>query len=80
MRGPLVGELDPAVVQAPYSQEMRPKCHVSANSIQWESTDKIGIARLPEDAVPVLVHLEDEQTQQWLRVRLEAPKGKTIPQ
>ena len=35
-----------------------------------------GISDLTEDTTPVLLHFEDGQTQQWLLVRLEDPKGK----
>ena len=34
-----------------------------------------GISGLTEDETPVLVHFADDQTQQWLLVRLEEPKG-----
>jgi hypothetical protein len=35
-----------------------------------------GISNLTEDTAPALVHFADGQTQQWLMVRLEEPKGK----
>jgi hypothetical protein len=32
-----------------------------------------GIVNLTEDTAPALVHFADDQTQQWLMVRLEEP-------
>ncbi|MFV2070887.1 MAG: hypothetical protein ACC645_28305 [Pirellulales bacterium] len=34
-----------------------------------------GISNLTKDEVPALLHFADGQTQQWLLVRLEEPKG-----
>lgn len=51
----------------------------------WTIVDKkwpimeTGISNLTKDTAPVLVHFEDGQTQQWLLVRLEEPKGEATP-
>ncbi len=34
-----------------------------------------GISNLTEDTAPALVHFADDETQQWLMVRLEEPKS-----
>jgi hypothetical protein len=34
-----------------------------------------GLSNLTQDSVPVLIHFANGQTQQWLMVRLEEPKG-----
>ena len=46
---------------------------------QWPIMET-GISNLTQDTAPVLVHFEDGQTQQWLLVRLEEPKGEAAPQ
>jgi hypothetical protein len=34
-----------------------------------------GIANLTEDDAPAIIHFDDGQTQQWLLIRLDEPKG-----
>ena len=40
---------------------------------QWPIMET-GLANLTKDESPTLIHFEDDQTQQWLLVRLEEPK------
>ncbi len=40
---------------------------------QWPIVET-GMSNLTQDTVPVLVYYADDQTQQWLLVRLDEPK------